>query len=823
MNYGKKKASKRQKNITSKSAMKKKRAGVRLFKALLLTCLIAIVICIAGGGLFIKKMINDAPNITPEDVKPSKFTTQALADDETTVLDTFVDAGANRVYKPIDEIPENLQNAFIAIEDSRFRNHNGIDLKGIVRAGLKGILSGHFSEGASTLTQQLIKNNVFPNFVQEKTFLDRVERKLQEQYLAVEIEKQMDKDEILENYLNTINLGQNTLGVQAASKRYFGKDVSELNLSECATIAAITQNPGKYNPVTNPDENAKRREKVLSDMMEQGYIDQAQYDEAIADSVYERIQATNAQYEDNSSVSSYFIDAVADQVIDDLINEMGYTETQAYNAVYSSGLSIITTQNIEMQKICEEELSDDSNYPSNVEWGISCAITVTHPDGTQDHYDHNTMRNYLYDTTGDKYCLTQATQEQANAKVEEYIAAITSEGDTVDKRIKLSPQPQASIVVMDQYTGYVKALVGGRGEKTESRSLNRATQSYKQPGSCFKILSTYAPALDVHGDSLATVIEDSPFSYSNGRPVKNWWGESYKGNMTIRECIEQSANVCTVKKFTEITPALGFKYLSENFNLTTLDSKNDIVQPACLGGISKGVYNIEMTAAYAAIANKGVYTEPILYTKIYDHDGNLLFEKTPKTHAAVKETTAALLTNAMEGVITHGTGTAARMSNMAVAGKTGTTTDSVDLWISAYTPYLTASVWTGYDDNKPMKKLSQSFHMKIWRNVMERIHEGYEYKEFEIPHSIEKKTICTKTGKLASSGACSSYTEYFAPGTAPTQSCPGHVEESETPPETTLEDPDGNTEEPDHETTPQVPSDDVENDNTAGPPIPPTP
>ena len=178
--------------------------------------------------------------------------------------------------------------------------------------------------------------------------------------------------------------------------------------------------------------------------------------------------------------------------------------------------------------------------------------------------------------------MTQSTQEEANAKVEEYIAAITSEGDTVDKRVKLSPQPQASIVVMDQYTGHVKAMVGGRGEKTESRSLNRATQSYKQPGSCFKILSTYAPALDVHGDTLATVIEDSPFSYSNGREVKNWWGSNYKGNMTIRECIEQSANVCTVKKFTEITPALGFKYLTENFNLTTLDSKSDIVQAACL-------------------------------------------------------------------------------------------------------------------------------------------------------------------------------------------------------------------------------------------------
>ena len=532
---------------------------------------------------------------------------------------------------------------------------------------------------------------------------------------------------------------------------------------------------------------------------------------------------------------------MADQVIEDLVNEMGYTETQAYNAVYSGGLSIVTTQNTKMQQICEEELSNDSNYPSNIEWGISCAITVTHPDGTQDNYDHNTMRNYLYDTTGDKYCLTQSTQEQANAKVEEYIAAITSEGDTVDKRIKLSPQPQASIVVMDQYTGHVKAMVGGRGEKTESRSLNRATQSYKQPGSCFKILSTYAPALDVHGDTLATVIEDSPFSYSNGREVKNWWGSNYKGNMTIRECIEQSANVCTVKKFTEITPALGFKYLTENFNLTTLDSKNDIVQAACLGGISKGVYNIEMTAAYAAIANGGVYTEPVLYTKIYDHDGNLLFEKTPKTHAALKETTAALLTNAMEGVITHGTGTAARMSNMPVAGKTGTTTDSVDLWLSAYTPYLTASVWTGYDDNKPMEGLSQSFHMKIWKKVMERVHEGYEYKDFKMPTSIEKKTICTQTGKLASSDACTAYTEYFAPGTAPTQSCPGHVvqkpAENENPsdssegtdnatnnssgttnPPSDNSNTDGNTNEEDN-----TDSNGNGNGDSATPPVPPTP
>lgn len=782
MNYGKKKAAQRQKDVTSKAAMKKKRIGVRIFKTMLIICLIACIAGVAGVGIFFKKMIEDAPKVTPEDVKPSAFTTTVLANDGTTVLDTFVDAGANRVYKSIDNIPLHLQQAFVAIEDSRFYEHNGIDLKGIMRAGVKGITSGNFSEGASTLTQQLIKNNVFPNFVNEETFFDRVERKLQEQYLAVEIEKQMSKSEILENYLNTINLGQNTLGVQSASKRYFGKDVSELTLSESATIAAITQNPGRYNPITNPEENAERRKKVLNDMQKEGYIDAAQLAEAVTDPVYDRIQLNNDQYTENVSASSYFVDALAKQLLDDLHNQLGYTETQAYNAVYSGGLKVITTQDVNMQQICEEEMNNDDNYPSRIEWGISCAITITSPDGTQKNYDHNGLQAYIANVYGDEYGLTQSSQDAAYAIVDEYIATLMQEGDTVDKKVTLAPQPQASVVVMDQYTGHVKAMVGGRGAKTESRSLNRATQSARQPGSCFKILSTYAPALDVHGDTLATVIEDAPFNYDNGRPVNNWWGRSYKGNMTIRQCIEQSANVCTVKKFTEITPTLGFKYLTDNFALTSLDKELDIFQPTALGGISRGVYNLEMTAAYAAIANKGIYTEPILYTQIYDHEGELLFEKTPQTHVALKETTAALLTSAMQDVIkgSHGTGGAARLSNMPVAGKTGTTTDTTDLWLSAYTPYLTASVWTGYDDSKPMaKKTNERFHMTIWKRIMERIHDGYERRDFSMPNAIEKKTICTLSGKLASSNGCNGLTEYFAPGTAPTQSCPGHVTEEE--------------------------------------------
>lgn len=783
MNYGRKEASKKQRKLSSKAARKKKRMGVRFFKAFLIICLIIGVLGIIAGGIVLKKIIDDTPQITVDDIKPNAYTTTLYANDGTTVIDTLKEAGSNRIYASIDQIPVDLQNAFIAVEDSRFREHNGIDLKGIIRAGVTGITSGEFSQGASTITQQLIKNSVFTDFVNE-TKWESVQRKIQEIYLAIQIEQQVnDKDVILENYLNTINLGQNTLGVQAAAKRYFNKDVSELTLSECATIAGITQSPGNLNPITNPEANAKRRQKVLDDMMEQGYITQEEYDEAMEDStaVYERIALANSEYTENLTVSSYFTDEVIKQVKNDLINELGYTETQAHNAVYSGGLDIITTQDVRMQKICEEELNDDSNYPSSIEWCVSGAISIIHEDGTQEHYDHNGLNSYVttnYPSYG-KYGTTFSSKEKANAMVEEYIETLkTSESDTVMTNLTFSPQPQASIVVMDQYTGHVKAMVGGRGEKTESMSLNRATQSARQPGSCFKILSTFVPALDVYGDTLATVIKDSAFKYDNGKEVNNWWGSSYKGPLTIRECIIRSANVCTVKKLTEITPALGYQYVTENFSIDLPSS--DMVQSLALGGVS-GVYNIDLTAAYAAIANKGVYTEPIVYTEIYDHDGNLLYTKTPETHVAMKESTAALITDAMQDVLTspNGTGGAAYFSGMAIAGKTGTSQKSADLWLAAYTPYLTAAVWAGYDDNQPMEDLNQSFHNRIWKAVMSRIHENYEYKSFSMPASIESATVCSVTGKRVSCEFCKGYTEYFAAGTAPTQSCNGHAEEIE--------------------------------------------
>lgn len=784
MNYGRKKAAKKRRDITSKSKMKKKRLGVRIFKGVLLTLLLLMVAGCVGGGIFLKKVIDSAPDVTPEDVKPTGYTSVVYASDNKTETQRLTSAGSNRVYKTIDEIPKDLQHAFVAIEDERFYEHNGIDPKGIVRAGIIGLTTGDFSQGASTLTQQLIKNNIF-DFMSEDTFFDRLERKIQEQYLALKLEKQMSKSEIMENYLNTINLGQNTLGVQAASQRYFNKDVSQLTLSESAVIAAITQSPSYYNPITHPDHNADRRKQVLKNMLEQGYISQEAHDEALADDVYARIQNVNTNITQNTTPQSYFVDALTEQILTDLEDPdvgLGYSETQAYNTLYKGGLSIYSTQDLEIQGICDQVLNDDSNYPYKVQYGLSYALTVTRADGTQENYSSGHIKQFR----NMKYGLTFDSEEQAHQVIESFKASIAKEGDTYDEVINLSPQPQASVTVIDQATGQIKAMVGGRGTKSSSMSLNRAyTGSTRQPGSCFKILSTYAPALDSAGETLATIIKDEPYEYADGTPVSNWWGNYYRGNMTMRKAIEQSANICAVKTLTEITPQLGFTYC-QNFGLSTLvESRTtdegkvftDIQQPLALGGVTDGVYNYEMCAAYAAIANGGVYQEPIMYTKILDHDGNVLLDRTQtqEKHTVLKDSTAFLLTSAMEDVIKKGTGTPARLSNMDAAAKTGTTSNNMDLWIAGYTPYYTCTIWSGYDDNTPLADREWDYHLKMWKKIMDQINttKGLAYTQFEEPDSVVERTVCTSTGKLAVSG-CPAVTEYFDRDTAPTQSCSGH-------------------------------------------------
>ena len=341
MKYGKKAVKQKQLALNSRSTKWGKKIAITILQVFLSVILIVGILGVSAGIGIFKGVIAIAPDITDADVSPANFST-FVYDSEGNQISKLVAADSNRIMVSSEQIPQDLKDAFVAIEDSRFYSHNGIDIQGLGRAIFTAVKTGFEDmQGASTITQQLIKNSVFPNFIHEDGLLDSLKRKIQEQYLAIELEKVMDKDTILVNYLNTINLGQNTLGVQAASLRYFDKDVSELTLSECAVIAGITQNPSKYNPISKPEKNAERRDKVLGDMKEQGMITQEEYDAAMADDVYSRIQNVNAEIS-GDNINSYFVDALTDQLHDDLIAE-GYTESQAYKLIYSGGLSIYST------------------------------------------------------------------------------------------------------------------------------------------------------------------------------------------------------------------------------------------------------------------------------------------------------------------------------------------------------------------------------------------------------------------------------------------------------------------------------------------------
>ncbi len=779
MNYGKNSTKKREKELTSKRTMILKKFNI-IFLKTLLVCFFAIVIIGGCAGFGIAKgVIDAAPEINLDDATPTGFLSTVL-DTEGNQTAKLVATGSNRVYATIDEIPINLQHAFVAIEDERFYEHNGIDLKGILRAGIKGITSGRFSEGASTITQQLLKNNVFTSWTNETSMADKFKRKIQEQYLALQLEKKVDKDWILENYLNTINLGQNTLGVQSASRRYFNKNVSELTLSECAVIAAITQNPSRLNPISHPDKNLERRDKVLGNMLKHEYISQQEYDDAMADNVYDRIQIVNTAVEEKS-VTSYFVDELTSQVIRDLIDLKGYTETQAYKTLYNGGLTIYSTQNPTIQAICDEESNNQANYPVQPKYSFSYRLTIEKADGSYQNYSEQTMLSY-YQSANKDYNINFASPEEAQAAIDQYKAEIIQEGDKIvenGETVTFTLQPEAAMTVINQTTGEVAAIVGGRGDKTASKTLNRATDTARQPGSTFKVLAAYAPALDSGGLTLASVQDDAPYSYENGTSLRNY-DNSFRGFTTLREAITHSINIVTVKTLTEIGTDLGFSYLKD-FGFTTLVDE-DNVQSLALGGLTKGVTNLELTAAYASIANNGAYIKPRFYTKILDHDGNVLIDNTPQTHGVLKSSTAWLLTDAMKDVVSRGTGASVNFGNMAIAGKTGTTTKNRDALFAGFTPYYTCVVWGGYDDNMPQASGTTSYPKAIWKAAMSRIHENLEYMDFTMPEDITTATVCKKSGKLVVAGLCDAdprgsmvSTEYFAEGSVPTEYCDHHV------------------------------------------------
>ena len=808
MDYSKRGVVKKQHEIKSTAKRMSSKIRINFFRlALVAVVFVGIIGGMAIGGAA-KGMIDSAPDITVDVVNPDSFASHIYYRDGT-LAQALVGAEANRVEVSIDDIPDILEYAFVALEDERFYEHDGIDIQGIFRAGFSVLKTQGLGYGASTITQQLIKIKVF-NYGNEANAIDKITRKVQEQYLAIQLENKLSKDEILEAYLNNINLGNGAFGVQTAAQAYFGKDVQDLTISEASVLAPIALSPVRLNPLTNPVRNQERRQACLDYMLEFNYISKAEYDEALADNVYARIKDYNEQKIAETNYS-FFTDEIIQQVSADLINKKGYTSEEAFDAIYSAGLQIYSTQDREMQSIMDKHFQDESNFPAVGEgsyYELNYALSVEKANGELIHYQLNDLIEYFKDFKDtDRLYYHESkpyvgintlgySKEDMEAKIQEFKEAMLEEGDSVSAETSsITLQPQTSMTIMDQHTGQVLALYGGRGEKTGKRTRNRATVARRPVGSTFKVLASFLPALDARGFTLASVMDDSEYTYPNSNDTVTNWNKKYKGLSTMREGIYNSMNIVACRFMEAVTPRLSFDYLQKlGFPLvesqTSADGTkkySDLNVSLALGSTTNGITNMELTAGYASIANNGVYNEPVLYTKVVDHNGKVLLSNEPSSEQVFKTSTAWLLTSAMVDTVNIGTATRVKFQNypMNIAGKTGTSTKDHDLWFVGFTPYYTAAIWTGFDNN--FSQVEKNYHKNLWRNIMEEIHSTLklENKAFEKPDSITSAVICTKSGELAIPGVCDhtlagnfTRTEYFAKGTAPTKYCTAHVKVS---------------------------------------------
>ncbi len=616
-------------------------------------------------------------------------------------------AEQNRVWVDLENTPKNLKYAFIAIEDERFETHHGVDWKRTFGATLNFIFKGNRSYGGSTITQQLIKNITGDD---KRSPI----RKIQEMVRALNLERKMSKDQIIEMYMNTIFLGEGCHGVQTAANVYFSKDVSKLSLAECASIAGITQYPSKYDPLINFDEHKKKQEVVLGKMLELGFISQEEYEEAKNETL--KLVKGTAKTE-GSKIQSYYIDQIILDVMNDLMTRNRMSESAATKAIFKGGLKIYANIDPKVQEAMETVFTNEKNFP----------------------------------------------------------------GSGKNK-------PQSAMVVIDPYTGFVKGIVGGRGEKPGNRVLNRATQSLRQPGSSIKPLSVFAPAIEQGLVTPATIVDDTKLTIGDWSPKNS--DNTFMGPITVRVALEKSRNIPAVRILDKLTVDRSFDFLSNNLGITTLVSheKRDdgktysdkYLSSLGLGGLTDGVSIMEMTAAYAPFVNHGIYTKPTTYTKVIDSSGRVILENKTATKHAMSETTAYTMSQMLSGVIRYGTGTQAKLANGVFAGgKTGTTSDDIDRWFAGFTPNYVGVVWFGYDIPKKMTGLGNPC-VSIWKKVMDSIHKDVEVKKLEQPQNMIERTICQYSGKIAT-GSCGSNvrTEYFKSGTQPNSFCSSHSKQVE--------------------------------------------
>ncbi len=655
----------------------------RVLGTLILIAIVTSAILASFTAIYIKTVIVPHAKLDLTDFSLDLTTVMYYIDPETgqRVEMQTLHGGENRVWISYDMMPQDLIKATVAVEDKRFYDHNGVDWLRTLK-GLFNLLTGQDVQGGSTLTQQLIKN-----VTKEKQVT--IKRKISEIFRALELEKNNSKENILEWYLNYVYFGEGCNGVYTAAYAYFGKDVTELTLAECASLISITNNPSLYSPYANRDKNKERQELVLRLMYEQGKITQEKYKQAAA----QELNFLRGEDEKRTiTIFSWYADQVIRDVITDLSQLKGISTEAAADMVYSGGLEIETCFNPEIQASVDAVYSDRANL------------------------------NYT-----------------------------SAAGQLL----------QSGITVIDNTTGNVVALSGGVGEKTESRGWNRATDTVRPPGSSIKPIAVYAPTIDMGLITPATVIEDSPYEMmgNSAWPI-NSYGH-YRGLMTVFEALEDSANTVAVRTLGDyITPQIAFDYMTGQLGFTTLVESRKIgnkvytdigLSQLALGGLTDGVSTYEMAAAYSAFARSGVYTEPRTYTKVTDSNGHTLLDNRSSSRVVMKESTAWYINYLLKNVVASGTGTNARFGGMTLAGKTGTTSSRKDLWFVGYSPYYTAAVWTGYDQQERLASSLGNPSTALWRKVMSEIHKGLKNKDFEAPSGTDIVTAsyCADSGLLA--------------------------------------------------------------------------
>lgn len=688
------------KEETELATGKRKGYGVwHVISRVLLTLLLIGVLCACFCGIafayYVHAYINPSAQETAADLSKGLgldlnsfiYTVDSETGEET--LYETIRGTENRIWVDSENIPDNLKNAVVAIEDERFYKHHGVDWKRTFGAVFNWLV-GDDQYGGSTITQQLIKNATDENDYS-------VKRKVNEIFRALALEDEIgDKDRILEMYLNTIYLGYNCYGVKTAATTYFGKDVSELSLAECAVLAGLTNNPSIYDPYNHPDKVKERQEAILGKMLELGMIDQATHDAAVAEELnyrpYEQYQ------QDISDVYSYFTDAVIKDVTQDLMEQKGYSEQVASNMVASGGLKIYATIDPEIQQIVDQVWADDSVFPTTEKYG---------------------------------------------------------------------ERPQSAMVITDKQ-GNIVAIAGGRGEKTENLAFSYATDARRQPGSSFKPLSTYGPAMDKGIIVPSTTVYDKPLEIGDdGKPWPMNDGKMPTGNaMTVKSGITSSVNTIAVQVMSMLTPQASYDFLTQRLGFgdalvgsRTYDDgtvKSDIdYSPLALGALTDGVTVREMAGGFATFINEGVYGGTRTYTKVEDSEGNVVLENNPSTDLGFENVrTAYYMLECLQNVTAYGTASGTQISGVETAGKTGTTTSNTDIWFCGVTPEYSAAVWVGYEHNYTLNGLYGRNAAAIWLEVMQKVHEGDSGLVFDShPEDFETVTYCMDTGLLAS-GAC---------------------------------------------------------------------